>query len=138
MGKDNRRRVTAAQVEKQSAREVRKFEKRVIEFAGQIGWILGTAEAKTHKWLDPAQLTDKLTRIRDHAQEVLNHLKPNVSASTTAPQPARQAVAADLVHAPGKRHRKAPPAVHGIKHSDERIAKGKAAAQNRRGPSQRG
>ncbi|MEO8164422.1 MAG: hypothetical protein ABI619_03405 [Betaproteobacteria bacterium] len=34
----------------------------------------------------------------------------------------------DLAHAPGKKHRKAPPSVHGAKHSDEVIPKLRTAA----------
>jgi len=37
-----------------------------------------------------------------------------------------------VVHAPGKRHRRAPAPVRGIKHSDETIAKALAAARTRR------
>ena len=37
----------------------------------------------------------------------------------------------DLSHAPGKKHRKAPPSVHGAKHSDEQIPKMKTAAAAR-------
>jgi hypothetical protein len=37
----------------------------------------------------------------------------------------------DPIHAPGKRHRKPAPAAHGVKHSDERIAKLRLANANR-------
>ncbi len=37
----------------------------------------------------------------------------------------------DLAHAPGKKHRKAPPSVRGAKHSDEQIPKLRTAAANR-------
>jgi hypothetical protein len=123
------------------------FEQRVVEFAEQLGWMVGTAEAKTHKWLDPAQLTNKLTGIRDGALELLNHihanapsaLSPNESESPTGSlKSPRIRVPVDPVHAPGKRHRKPQPAVHGIKHSDARIAKRKAVIENRGRPRQRG
>jgi hypothetical protein len=37
----------------------------------------------------------------------------------------------DRAHAPGKKHRKAPPSVHGAKHSDEQIPKLRTAAAAR-------
>lgn len=42
------------------------------------------------------------------------------------------------VDAPGKRHRQPVPSDHGVKHSDERIAKVKAANERRHGRHQRG
>ena len=37
-----------------------------------------------------------------------------------------------VVDAPGKKHRRPPPAAHGVKHSDETIAKGRGAARIRK------
>jgi hypothetical protein len=58
---------------------------------------------------------------------------PKKKASRAGGSP-RKATAADKAHAPGKRHRKPAPTVHGAKKSDQKIAKmrGAAAVRQRR------
>ena len=47
-------------------------------------------------------------------------------------KPRRRGRTGDPSHAPGKKHRAPVPTVHGVKHSDQRIAKGRLSAQLRR------
>jgi hypothetical protein len=126
-------------------------EQRLIAFAEQLGRIVGTVQAKADGWLDRKTLNAELTRIRDGAADLLNHVGTGTaSASGVAPAqgqttdrasaPAttgRRATAATgrsggKVDAPGKPHRKPPTGARGIKHSDEMIPKLKAAQAARR------
>jgi hypothetical protein len=55
--------------------------------------------------------------------------KPSSKKTTGSAKSAKANL--DLSRAPGKKHRKAPPSVHGAKHSDEQIPKMKTAAAAR-------
>jgi hypothetical protein len=122
------------------------MEQRVVQFAEQLGWWIGTVQAKSEGWLDREALKNQVERIHDGAAELMAHLsanaetavRPRASKAATgrgkkasgknsgassakavsAPKPSRGAV-----DGPGKRHRPAPPSARGVKHSDERIAK---------------
>ena len=130
------------------------MEERVVAFAEQLGRIIGSVQAKTDGWLDRQTLNDQLTRIRDAAADLLQHLgsgtaAPSVAA-TAAPKgprntPKRSATAkmaqratpatarrGGKVGAPGKSHRKPQAATRGIQHSDETIPKWQAAQRRRR------
>jgi hypothetical protein len=104
-----------------------------------VGWIVGAAQAKTEGWLETPRLTEQLVRVRDSASELLTHLQ-SVTADAASRAKGRgpraviptSGVAADLVHAPGKRHRRAPAPSRGVKHSKQAIAKAKLAASARR------
>jgi hypothetical protein len=131
------------------------LEQRLGVFAEQLGRIVGTVQAKADGWLDRRALNDELTRIRDGASDLLNHVgsgtrSASVAATpaqrqTTDPTPGRSATATTgwrapaatgrrdgKVAAPGKTHRKPPTGGRGIKHSDEMIPKLKAAQATRR------
>jgi hypothetical protein len=165
------------------------LEDRVVAFAEQVGWVIGTTKAKTSGWLDRTRLTDQLTRMRDGAAELLEHLQSDAtaqndgnehraaasagSAATRSPETGRPTQkpasaprssrhssrrhrprgtaakharsasstraaahdtgrAADPAHAPGKRHRAPMASKHGVKHSNEQIAKAKQASTARR------
>ena len=128
-------------------------EQRVVAFAEQLGRIVGTVQGKADGWLDSQMLNDQLTRIRDGASDLLNHLGSKTTSvaaspaqkqtrshtpgrSATAPTARRMAAATGRsggkVDAPGKSHRTPPPSARGIKHSDEMIPKLKAAQTMRR------
>lgn len=109
-------------------------EQRVVAFAEQLGRIVGTVQGKADGWLDSQTLNDQLTRIRDGASDLLDHLgrkTTSVAASPAPPTPRRTAAATGRsggkVDAPGKSHRTPPPSARGVKHSDEMIPKAKAA-----------
>jgi hypothetical protein len=123
-------------------------EQRVVAFAEQLGRIVGSVQGKAEGWLDNPTLHDQLTRIRDGAADLLDHLGSETTSvtgtaaqkqtarhprerSTTATTAGRATVATGRsggkVDAPGKSHRKPSPSTRGIKHSDEMIPKLKAA-----------
>jgi hypothetical protein len=100
-------------------------EDKVLAFAEQLGFMVGTVRAKADGWLDREALTNQIGRIRDSANELLAHVTPGASRedTATAPKPnARKAAASSdaapaaparvsrgPVDAPGKRHRRPPP-----------------------------
>jgi hypothetical protein len=123
------------------------LEDRLVQYSERLGWLVGTVQAKTEGSFNRAALTESLVQIREGATDLLTYLsslssRPNdVARKAEAKQrplkkPDARAAArgASLVAAPGKRHR--PPAVPtpGVKHSDERVSKLKAAKmKGRRG-----
>jgi hypothetical protein len=115
-------------------------EQRLVSFAEQLGRIAGTVQAKADGWLDRQTLNDQLTRIRDGAADLLDHLGsgmapiaavPAKKEKTTARRAAGMGRSGGKVGAPGKTHRKPPPSARGSKHSDEMIPKGNAARRMR-------
>lgn len=50
------------------------MEQKVLEFAEQLGWMVGTVQAKSEGWLDREALSAQVSRIRDSAAELVTHL----------------------------------------------------------------
>jgi hypothetical protein len=103
----------AAQQDKSEASETTSdvIEQQVVAFAEQLGGLVGTVQAKTEGWLDRKTLSEQISRIRDSAAELLEHVRQGEDRSTrktgssqTAPAATRPSRGA--VDAPGKRHRK--------------------------------
>ena len=125
-------------------------EQKVVALAEQMGRLIGTIQAKAEGWLEGQSLHDQLNRIRESAAEVLTNLtqarasrassggKPEAAdttrTSSSTPTTSARGGSGGVVDAPGKKHRAPAPTAHGVKHSDERIAKMKLAneAQRRR------
>ena len=89
-------------------------EQKLLQFAEQLGYVVGTVQGKADGWLDRKALQTQISSVRDAASDLLKHV-----------------AGSDLAHAPGKRHRKPAPGLKGVKHSDERIAKLRVADANR-------
>ncbi len=53
-------------------------EARIVAVAEQFGRLLGTVQAKTEGWSDRQTLSDQLTRIRDEAADLLDHLETSI------------------------------------------------------------
>ena len=100
-------------------------EAKVVALAEQLGWFLGTVQARASGWLNRAKLRQEVVGIRDAAAELLQHFdaasrsaglesaRPKATPQPVA-KPAESATLAvkpsrGLVDAPGKRHRKPPP-----------------------------
>jgi hypothetical protein len=102
----------------------------VVALAEQLGWFLGTARAKADTWLQREDVRKQVTRLRDGATELLQHIDAAVRAAqleatrpkagakpkaAKAPRPKSAALrvtpSRGAVDAPGKRHRKPPPQV---------------------------
>jgi hypothetical protein len=88
-------------------------EEKLVAFAQQLGFMVGTVQAKAEGWLDRETLTKQIGRIRDSASDLLAHVTPASAAPTADAAPAR--VNRGPVDAPRKRHRRPPP--------QERLAK---------------
>jgi hypothetical protein len=113
-------------------------EQKVVQFAEQMGRVLGTVRATADGLLDRQALSAQISSIRDAAADLLTHVG-GVTAPASA-TPAKTAATTrrsrGAVDAPGKRHRKPAPSTRGAKHSDTRIAKAKLAKTGR--PPRRG
>jgi len=83
------------------------IEERLLAFAEQLGFMVGTVQAKTEGWLDRETLTNQISRIRDSATELLARVTPVPAGTTTTPTPVR--TSRGPVDAPRKHHRPPPP-----------------------------
>ena len=86
------------------------IEQRLVAFAEQLGWMVGTVQAKTEGWMDRETLKKQITSVRDGAARLLEQLA-DVTKATKAPaaETARKESkgrSGGVVDAPGKRHRK--------------------------------
>lgn len=128
---------------KQNNKTNQALEQRVVKFAEQVGRMVGTVQARAEGWVDAAALQSQLQGMREEASALLEQIAARVPAAfgkttrrsrssgrrtkgTKATADAKSR-SGDVVAAPGKRHRKPAPSTPGIKHSDERIAKLRAA-----------
>jgi hypothetical protein len=87
------------------------LEQKVVAFAEQLGWLVGTVQAKTEGWLDRKTLSEQVSRIRDSAADLLEQVsqgdhgsRRETESSQTPPTAMRPS--RGPVDAPGKRHRK--------------------------------
>jgi hypothetical protein len=117
------------------------LEQRVIAIAEQVGRIAGSAQATTDNWFDQPRFKKQLARIRSGATDLLKQIAAIGSRQGASRLPARRSPkgrSGDKVDAPGKKHRKAPELFHGVKHSDEKIAKALAARRMQPGRARQG
>lgn len=134
-------RKTARTNEPEAVRDA--LERKVVALAEQMGWVLGTVQAKADGWLDQGTLQRELGRIRDGAAELLDHVtRASAEARKAAARPAgapTMRASRGAVDAPGKRHRKPPPQESLDKRMGEPVGKqmGQKSVKNR-GRSGRG
>ena len=57
-------------------------EQRLVAFAEQLGWIVGTIQGKAEGWLDSDVLTAQISKVRDSASALLNQLRPATIAGS--------------------------------------------------------
>jgi len=102
---------------------------RIVHYAEQLGRLVGTVKGKTDDLLDHNALAENLKSIRDGAADLLKELTPpQLRKTSPARKASSKAVQRDpLVAAPGKRHRAHVKSARGVKHSDQRISRLKAA-----------
>ena len=51
-------------------------EQRLVAFAEQLGWIVGTVQGKAEGWLNSEALTTQISKVRDSASALLNGCDP--------------------------------------------------------------
>jgi hypothetical protein len=105
-----------------SSESLQALEKRVVAIAEQLGRIAATAQANAEHWTIRPGFYSELSQIRKRASRLLKRLGTEGLSTNGNRQRARER-SRQKVAAPGKKHRKAPKAVHGVKHSDEVITK---------------
>ena len=113
-----------------SSESLQALEKRVIGIAEQLGRIAATAQNNAEKWAVGPGFYSELSRIRKRAARLLKRLGTKELSTNGNRQRAREQ-SRQMVAAPGKKHRKAPEAVHGVKHSDEVITKAQMSRRQR-------
>ena len=89
--------------------ETDRIERHVVAFAEQVGFLIGTVQAKTEGWLDREHLSRTVAQIRDNAAQLLKQMKSRGSSKPARVKAASSTNGRGLVDAPGKRHRKPPP-----------------------------
>lgn len=105
-----------AAAEQPSAAAGGEMEPRLVAFAEQIGRMAGTLQARADALLDRAALAEQIASVRDGAASLLEQLAGRVTqtAQPTPEAPAKATKAkgrsGGVVDAPGKKHRKPPPA----------------------------
>ncbi len=120
------------------------LEERLLAFAGHLGRIAGTIQAKTAGWMDGDALKKELGRVRDGAADLLQRLTPDAPAvgenrPTAGAAPRRsRARSGGIVDAPGKKHRPSMPTDPGANRADSQAAKMRAAKSMVKTPRRRG
>jgi hypothetical protein len=105
-----------------SSESLQAFENRIVGIAEQLGRLAATAQSNAEHWAIRPGFYSELSRIRKRASRLLKRLGTEELSTNGNRQPSRER-SRQKVAAPGKKHRKAPEAVHGVKHSDEGITK---------------
>jgi hypothetical protein len=105
-----------------SSESLRALEKRVVAIAEQLGRIAATTQNNAEDWAIRPGFYSQLSHIRKRASRLLKRLGMKELSTNGHRQHARER-SREKVAAPGKKHRKPPETVHGIKHSDEVITK---------------
>ena len=109
------------------------LEQRLLELAEQLGRIAGTVRARAEGWVDREALARQIASVRDGAAELLEHVADAATkASATfqaaaAPRGNTKGRSGGVVDAPGKKHRKPPPANPGVNKATSQAAKMRAA-----------
>ena len=108
------------------------MEQRVLAFAGQLGRIARTLQAKAEGWMDRDALTKQIASVRDGAARLLEQLADATAASKKKPDAAAargetsggtKGRSGGVVDARGKKHRKLMPKDPGATVADSQAAK---------------
>jgi hypothetical protein len=105
-----------------SSASLQALEKRVVDIAAQLDRIAATAQKNAEHWGIRPGLYSELSQIRKRAFRLLKRIGAEELNTNGNRQRTRER-SRQKVAAPGKKHRKAPEVVHGVKHSDEVITK---------------
>lgn len=100
---------TRKSTQKPGGDETDRIERNVVAFAEQVGFLIGTVQAKTEGWLDREHLSRTVAQIRDNAAQLLKQMKSRGSSKPSRAKTASTTIGRGPVDAPGKRHRKPPP-----------------------------
>jgi len=128
------------ELHQENTASVRALQKNIIAIAEQLGRIAGTAQAKTDSWMHQPHFNQQLAAIRERAAKLLDRVASLTGAKGNGAAKAKRARSRSggKVDAPGKKHRKAPVAARGVKHSDQKISKALTAERMKRGRARQG
>ena len=99
---------------------------RVVAFAEHLGRIAGTLQGKADGWMDSEALKKQIATVRDGAADLLAQLAssvPTIAKKKPATASRAKGRSGGVVDAPGKKHRKPPPAGSGATVADSQAAK---------------
>ena len=104
------RQATSETASASGAATVDPMEQRLLDFADQLGRMVGTIHAKAEGWLERENLNRQIASVRDGAAHLLEQLAEATKATKTpaavAPPRGSKGRSGGVVDAPGKRHRK--------------------------------
>ena len=115
------------------------IERRVVAYAEQLGWLVGTVQAKAEGWLDRDTLTKQISSIRDGAADLLERMAAGDGGKAAEPSAAprmNKGRSGGVVDAPGKKHRRPMPQDPKANAADRKRAK--AGSRSRSVKSLRG
>jgi len=117
------------------------IERRVVAYAEQLGWLVGTVQAKAEGWLDRDTLTKQISSIRDGAADLLERIAADDGGEAAEPSAAprrgmNKGRSGGVVDAPGKKHRRPMPQDPKANAADRKRAK--AGSRSRSVKSLRG
>ena len=120
-----------------SSESLQALEKRMAAIAEQLGRLAASAQNNSEQWAVHPAFNSQLSHIRKRASRLLKRIGTKESSTNGKRQRSREQ-SRQKVAAPGKKHRKAPQAVHGVKHSDEVITKALTTRRRRTGRPREG
>lgn len=118
-----------------SSDTLKALEQKVIAIAEQLGRIAAAFQEKSEAALSDPVFASHLAKIRARASKLLERVR---TPSDDDLRRRLQEQSRAKVAAPGKKHRRAPKASHGVKHSDELISKALTTRRRRSGRSREG
>ena len=113
------------------------LEQKVMAIAEQLRRIAATAQKNTDAGLNQPAFQSQLAEIRTRTSKLIARLRLDSPSGDGDRRRARER-SRKKVAAPGKKHRKAPEAAHGVKHSDELISKELTTRRRRSGRPREG
>jgi hypothetical protein len=138
MPKRDARKSSSKNVKRTAGRDsLNVLEQRVVEIAEQLERIAASAQQKADRSFGASVSQSRLKAIRKSASRLLEQLGAKATDSH-GDQGRTREQSREKVAAPGKKHRKAPEVLRGVKHSDERISKAMTTERRRSGRPREG
>ena len=123
MPKRYARKLSSKKVKRTAERDsLKAMEQRVTEIAEQLGRVAASAQKDADRVFGQSGSLPELNAIRKRVAKLIADLGAKNVNSDVAKRHVREQ-SREKVAAPGKKHRKAPEVLRGVKHSDERISK---------------
>jgi hypothetical protein len=113
------------------------LDQKVTEIAEQLGRVAASAQKYADRVFGESASLSQLKAIRKRASRLIAQISSKGINDDVATRQKREQ-SREKVAAPGKKHRKAPDLLRGVKHSDERISKAMTTRRRRSGRPREG